>query len=87
MGSSLFDRFGPGFTLLRLDAAATDTAALQRAAAARALPLSVLDLDLPQARALYGRGLALIRPDQYICWRGDRLPDDVDALLARVTGY
>jgi hypothetical protein len=78
---------GPGFTLLRLDAAATDTAALQRAAAARSIPLSVLDLDLPEARELYGRGLALIRPDQYICWRGDRLPDDVDALLARVTGY
>jgi len=86
MGSSLFDRFGPGFTLLRLDAAATDTGALQRAAAARSIPLGVLDLDLPPARELYGRGLALIRPDQYICWRGDRLPDDVDALLARVTG-
>ena len=86
MGSSLFDRLGPGFTLLRLDAEA-DTAALQRAAAARSIPLGVLDLDLPQARALYGSGLALIRPDQYICWRGDRLPDDVDALLARVTGY
>jgi hypothetical protein len=87
MGSSLFDRLGPGFTLLRLDAAATDAAALQRAAAARSIPLGVLDLDLPPARELYGRGLALIRPDQYICWRGDRLPDDVDALLARVTGY
>jgi len=87
MGSSLFDRFGPGFTLLCLDAAATDTAALQHAAAARSIPLGVLDLVLPQGRELYGRGLALIRPDQYICWRGDRLPDDVDALLARVTGY
>ena len=86
MGSSLFDRLGPGFTLLRLDAEA-DTAALQRAATARSIPFGVLDLDLPQARELYGSGLALIRPDQYICWRGDRLPDDVDALLARVTGY
>ena len=41
---------------------------------------------LPQARELYGRALALVRPDQYIAWRGDRLPDDVDVLLARVTG-
>jgi Aromatic-ring hydroxylase, C-terminal len=73
--------------LLRLGAAAVDAAALERAAAKRSLPLSVLKVDIPQARELYGRDLALIRPDQYICWRGDRLPDDVDALLARVTGF
>jgi hypothetical protein len=53
----------------------------------RNLPLTILDVALPQARDLYGRGLALIRPDQYIAWRGDGLPDDVDALLARVTGF
>jgi 2-polyprenyl-6-methoxyphenol hydroxylase-like FAD-dependent oxidoreductase len=87
MGSSLFDRLGPGFTLLRLGGAATDTSVLERAAAGRSIPLCVLDVDIPQGRQLYGRDLALIRPDQYICWRGDRLPDDVDALLARVTGY
>ena len=86
MGSSLFDRLGPGFTLLRLGGA-TDTSVLERAAAGRSIPLCVLDVDIPQGRQLYGRDLALIRPDQYICWRGDRLPDDVDALLARVTGY
>jgi hypothetical protein len=42
---------------------------------------------VPEARVLYGHDLALIRPDQYIAWRGDRLPDDLDALLARVTGH
>jgi hypothetical protein len=86
MGSSLFDRFGRGFTLLRFDSRATDTAPLERAAAARDLPLKVLDVTLRQARELYGRALALVRPDQYIAWRGDRLPDNIDALLARVTG-
>ena len=48
--------------------------------------LKFLDVPLAQGRDLYGRNLALIRPDQYIAWRGDCLPDDVDALLARVTG-
>lgn len=86
MGSSLFDRFGRGFTLLRFDAAA-DTAPLERAAAARGIPLKVLEVTLPEGRELYGRDLALIRPDQYIAWRGDLLPGDVDALLARVTGF
>jgi hypothetical protein len=87
MGSSLFDQLGRGFTLLRFDNGAADTAPLERAAASRDLPLKVLDVALPQARELYGRALALVRPDQYIAWRGDRLPDDIEALLARVTGF
>ena len=87
MGSSLFDKFGRFFTLLRFDPAAADTPALERVAAARSVPLAVVDVTLPEGRALYGRDLALIRPDQYIAWRGDRLPDDLDALLARVTGF
>jgi hypothetical protein len=87
MGSSLFDKLGRGFTLLRLNPPAADSAALERAAAARGVPLAILDVTLPEARELYGRDLALIRPDLYIAWRGDRLPDDLDALLARVTGF
>ncbi len=87
MGSSLYDRLGRGFTLLRFDRAAADATALERTAAARSVPLKILDVILPEGRELYERNLALIRPDQYIAWRGDRLPDDVDALLARVTGF
>jgi len=86
MGSSLYDKFGRGFTLLRF-AGAPDTAAVERAAAARGMPLSLLDVPLREGRELYGRDLALIRPDQYIAWRGDQLPNDVDALLVRVTAY
>jgi 2-polyprenyl-6-methoxyphenol hydroxylase-like FAD-dependent oxidoreductase len=85
MGSSLFDRFGKGFTLLRFDPA-VPSGALEQAAAERNIPLLVLDVDLPELRALYERDLALIRPDQYIAWRGDRLPADVGGLLASVTG-
>jgi hypothetical protein len=84
-GSSLYDRFGTGFTLLRLNGSPASDG-LERAAAARGIPLRVLDAPIPEARELYGRDLALIRPDHYIAWRGDRLPDDPDALLARVTG-
>ncbi|MGA8611846.1 MAG: FAD-dependent monooxygenase [Xanthobacteraceae bacterium] len=86
MGSSLFDRLGRGFTLLRLNATA-ETMALEQTAGARGIPLTILDVALPEARALYGYNLALIRPDQYIAWRGDQLPNDVDALLAHVTGH
>ena len=38
------------------------------------------------ARDLYEADLALIRPDQIVAWRGDRLPSDIDALLATVSG-
>ncbi len=84
-GSSLFDRFGKGFTLLRFNGA-TNTDALQATAGKRGIPLAVLDVRLPEGRELYGRDLALIRPDQIIAWRGDSLPDDLDALLDKVTG-
>ena len=42
---SLYDAFGPGYTLLRFDATAT-VSALVAAAEARNMPLSVLDLEL-----------------------------------------
>jgi len=87
MGSSLYDRLGEGFTLLRLNGAAPDTSALDLAARKRGIPLAVLDVAAREARELYGRDLILIRPDQYIAWRGDRMPDDPNALLALVTGY
>ena len=60
---------------------------LELVAHKRGIPLTILDVGLTEARALYGRDLALIRPDQHIAWRGDVLPDDVDALLAKVTGH
>jgi hypothetical protein len=44
-------------------------------------------MTLPEGRELYGRALALVRPDQYIAWRGDLLPDDLHPLLARVAGF
>jgi hypothetical protein len=41
---------------------------------------------MPEARQLYGRDLVLVRPDRYIAWRGDAVPENVDAILATVTG-
>jgi len=69
-GTSLFDRFGLGWTLLRLgdDAPAGDTLITQ--AMDRGLDLTVLTLTEPRLRALYGAPLVLIRPDQIIGWRG-----------------
>jgi 2-polyprenyl-6-methoxyphenol hydroxylase-like FAD-dependent oxidoreductase len=82
---SLFDALGPGFTLLRLGRHSPSAATLAAAARRRGIPLTVLDIELPEARHLYETDLALIRPDQHVAWRGDELPD-ADELFTGVTG-
>jgi hypothetical protein len=57
------------------------------AAEARRIPFKTYRIDLPEGRELYECDLALIRPDQHVAWRGDRLPENCDQLLARVTGW
>lgn len=84
-GRSLYDAFGPGYTLLQLDAA-VDTGPLVAAAQGRGVPLTVLDLSglsLPEA---YRHPLVLCRQDQHVAWRGDRLPDDPLALVDLLRG-
>jgi len=85
-GSSLYDRFGSGFTLLRLGPHASDAGALTAAAAARKVPLTTLDVADRDIRDLYECDLALIRPDQHVAWRGNALPGDPAKLMAQVTG-
>jgi 2-polyprenyl-6-methoxyphenol hydroxylase-like FAD-dependent oxidoreductase len=84
--SSLFDRFGTGFTLLRLGAHAPTGGDLCRAALDRHIPLTVVTVTDPVVRDLYARDLVLIRPDQHVAWRGNALPDRPDELLAMATG-
>ena len=71
---SLYDALGPDYTLLRFDSTARVTG-LVDAAAARNVPLSVLDVNAPEgARDFYRHKLVLVRPDQHVAWRGDREP-------------
>lgn len=86
-GVSIFDRFGPDFTLLRLGSGiGTDARALTDAAAQRGIPLAVLDIPGAEARELYARDYILIRPDHHIAWRGNALPANAGALLDQASG-
>jgi hypothetical protein len=85
-GSSLFDQLGLGFTLLRLGPRAPDASAMIAAAARRNIPLKLLDIPDDDTRDLYDCSLALVRPDQYVAWRGNQVAADSDRLFARVTG-
>ena len=85
-GSSLYDHFGPGFTLLVTDGDTRPADSLSKAAAKRNVPFKVLALANVRLRPRYETRFVLIRPDQHVAWRGDDIPVDCDALLAQVTG-
>ena len=85
-GSALFDRFGPGFTLLELGAEPPSSSAFEAAAVARGVPLRILAVDDPAVVSAYERRLVLVRPDQHVAWRGDAAPADPLAVIDRVRG-
>lgn len=85
-GSSLYDHFGPGYTLLRLDRA-VPVQPLLDAAAQAGVPVKLLDIPAgTQLPAAYRHALVLCRTDQHVTWRGDAVPQDLDAWLARISG-
>jgi 2-polyprenyl-6-methoxyphenol hydroxylase-like FAD-dependent oxidoreductase len=86
-GRSLFDLFGPEWTLLQLGGDPTRAAGFKAAARRFGVELTLLRLDLPQARELYESDLVLIRPDQIIAWRdqGSRL--DCEEVFASLVGF
>ncbi len=87
-GSSLFDHFGRGFTLLvrpAEDHGDIDAAVLH--AERQGVPFSVLRLDNPAVNCLYEHRLTLIRPDQHIAWVGNKWPKSSELdVFAMVTG-
>ncbi|MGH9095509.1 MAG: FAD-dependent monooxygenase, partial [Acidimicrobiales bacterium] len=84
-GSSLYDRFGSGFTLLLLgDDHEDDVTAAAAESERTGTPLEIVPVDDPAVAVLYETGLVLIRPDQHIAWRGNSWP--ATDLLCHVTG-
>jgi hypothetical protein len=84
-GRSLYDALGFEFSLLVLSRSA-DSGPFRAAADLLRVPLSIVPLDEPGARDLYGADLALIRPDQIVAWRGDS-PAEAVRVLRRATGH
>lgn len=85
-GRSLFDTFGPEWTLLVLGEDPPAVDAFVDAASGMGLALAVVRHPDPMLRALYEAPLALVRPDQMVAWRGT----DATAaapVLRKVTGH
>ncbi|QHE84547.1 FAD-dependent monooxygenase [Hydrogenophaga sp. BPS33] len=84
-GRSILDLFGDGFVLLTFDTSHHGAALLQ-AAHAQGMPMREMHIDHPEARRLYQHRHVLVRPDGHVAWRGDAMPADPGALIARVRG-
>lgn len=85
-GSSLYDHFGEGFTLLITEGDTRDADPFVAAAASRGVPLKLLQPHDTRLRARYEARFTIIRPDQHVAWRGNECPANTDAILAQVTG-
>jgi 2-polyprenyl-6-methoxyphenol hydroxylase-like FAD-dependent oxidoreductase len=84
-GRSLYDVMGSDFTLLRFDMEANIDGIID-AAARRAVPLAVVDVDSSGAADVYSRKLLLSRPDQHVAWRGNKSPENPMELIDRIRG-
>jgi 2-polyprenyl-6-methoxyphenol hydroxylase-like FAD-dependent oxidoreductase len=79
-GSSLYDRCGLGFTLLKLGAAANE-------GGDDGMPgLASVALNSQEARDLYGADYVLVRPDLHIAWRGNSAGAALAAALKQSLG-
>jgi hypothetical protein len=86
-GRSIYDELGQGMTLLVLGEDRRGEAhAIARAAAARRVPLRVVELAARRLRDRYGADLVLVRPDQHVAWRADHCPGDPVDLIDRLRG-
>ena len=85
-GASLYDRLGNGLSLLRLRDDADVTPFIE-SAAARRVPLTVVELRGQMCEEDYGASLLLVRPDQHVAWRGTSVNRSMaEAIIAQVCG-
>lgn len=84
-GSSLYDAFGKGFALIiRPELAGDETDLAARSAAARNIALSLIPISESDAAGRYPYALTLVRPDQYVAWRGNNWTNEA---LDRASGW
>jgi len=85
-GASLYDHFSVrGMTLLVTRPESLEAAnAVILAAEAAGVPLKLLAPRCDSLNRLYGADMALIRPDQFVAWRGNNAKDASMALLKAV---
>lgn len=86
-GTALHDLLGDWFTVLVFGDA--DPSALADAARACGLPIKIVGIADPSLIAIYQARLILVRPDQHVAWRGNRIddPDLANRLIRSCLGW
>ncbi|KAK5199659.1 hypothetical protein LTR92_000200 [Exophiala xenobiotica] len=87
-GTPIFDTFGKDWTLLVFDENCGEEL-VENAAMALSIPLTVVSLSGEElAKTLYEKALVLIRPDQHVAWRTDKVHSmqEAEKTLNVVTG-
>jgi hypothetical protein len=84
---NIFEELGEGFTLLAFDAPDEAVDDFEQAAKALNVPLKTICDNFLEGCAAYESRLILVRPDQFVVWAGNELPENVTALLRKVTGW
>jgi hypothetical protein len=82
-GVALSDVLKTGFTLLNFGAPGSEVRLFQAAAAARHIPLQIINAH--ELAPPYSARLVLVRPDQHIAWRGESAAG-ADLVLDRARG-
>ena len=81
-GRSLYDLFGEGFALVVRDAGDAEVRGAIDDAAGRGIAMVCVDVTEEEAEGRYDAPLTLVRPDQYVAWRGSHWSGDVLDLAA-----
>ncbi len=82
-GTAIYDLLGTWFTVLAF--ADADPSRLLEAASVIGMPLKVVRVTDSDLLPIYQVGLVLVRPDQHVAWRGNRIEDPAEALkLVRI---
>jgi 2-polyprenyl-6-methoxyphenol hydroxylase-like FAD-dependent oxidoreductase len=85
-GLAVFDRLGPGLTLLTNTHSPVETEAFAIAAQAHGIPFDVVDVGSLSSGLSYDVAWALVRPDQHVAWAGEELPHSIDRVIDTVRG-
>jgi 4-hydroxyisophthalate hydroxylase len=88
-GANVYEKLGPGFTLLVLGGGAGAAQPFVEAARERSVPLTVVEDPGEGEPGRYGARLVLVRPDQFVGWVSPAATvgrDEARGLLATMTG-
>ena len=81
-GSNAYDRLGPWFTLFVFGGRHAESEAFRVAAAARGIPLTIIEDEGGAALENWQADIVLVRPDQYVAWTGNNVESEAATILA-----